>query len=144
MHIKIILSYLILSYLIFFLSIFLCVSFLFQINIDLTRCQEFVDCYNSWIEKQDDTNDVVKQKDLKFDPIKFKTFIDEFKTLLSLLRGSRGITLEYVIRDSNTQTGPPIEVPSQDVNSNEILSHNSIVPARRKKCRFGTFYEMMS
>ena len=93
--------------------------------IDLTRCQEFVDCYNSWIEKQDDTDDVVKQKDLKFDPMKFKTFIDEFKTLLSSLRGSRGITLEYVIRDSNTQTGPPIEVPSPDVNSNEILSHNA-------------------
>lgn len=93
--------------------------------IDLARCQDFVDCYNSWTEKQDDTDDVVKQKDLKFDPMKFKTFIDEFKTLLSSLRGSRGITLEYVIRDSNTQTGPPVEVASPDVNSNEILSNNA-------------------
>ena len=93
--------------------------------IDLARCQEFVDCYNSWTEKQDDTDDVVKQKDLKFDPLKFKTFIDEFKTLLSSLRGSRGITLGYVIRGSNTQTGPPIEVASPDVNSNEILSNNA-------------------
>ena len=93
--------------------------------IDLERCMEFVDCYTSWIEEQDNTNDVVKQKDLKFDPMKFKTFIDEFKTLLSSLQGSRGITLEYVIRNTNTQTGPPVEVPSPDVNSNEILSQNA-------------------
>ena len=93
--------------------------------IGLARCQEFVDCYNSWTEKQDDTDDVVKQKDLQFDPMKFKTFTDEFKTLLSSLRGSKGITLEYVIRDNNTQTGPPIEVASPDVNSTDILSNNA-------------------
>ena len=28
--------------------------------IDLARCLEFVDCYSSWIEEQDDTDDIVK------------------------------------------------------------------------------------
>ena len=93
--------------------------------IDLERCQEFVDSYASWTEKQDDADDVVKQKDLKFDPMKFKTFLEEFKTLLSSLRGSRGITLEYVIRETNTEIGPPIEVKFPDVNSDEILSNSA-------------------
>ena len=93
--------------------------------INLARCQEFVDCYNSWTKKQDDTDDVIKQRDLKFDPMTFKTLIDKFKTLLLSLRGSRGIMLEYVIYNHNTQIGPPIEIPSPDVNSNETLSNNA-------------------
>ena len=36
--------------------------------------------------------------------------------------------MEYVICDTNTQTGSPTEVPSPDVKSNEILSQNATLP----------------
>ena len=82
----------------------------------------FVNCLPTWTEKSSDTNDVVKSKSISFDPLKFKTFVDEFKTLLSSIKGCRGITLEYVVRDTNTTTQAPIEVPEPDVNDNNILA----------------------
>ena len=57
--------------------------------------------------------------------MKFKTCIEQFKTLLCSIRGGRGITLKYVIREDNHTTGPAKEVPIPDVNSNNILSHNT-------------------
>ena len=56
--------------------------------------------------------------------MKFKTFIEQFKTLLCCIRRVRGITLDYVIREDNHTTGPAKRVPILDVNSNDILSHN--------------------
>ena len=50
--------------------------------ITLDKCQALVDYYSSWKEEIDDTNEVVKNKKIKFNPIKFKTFQDEFKTLV--------------------------------------------------------------
>ena len=82
----------------------------------------FVNCLPTWTEKSSDTNDVVKSKSISFDPLKFKTFVDEFKTLLSSIKGCRGITLEYVVRDTNTTTQAPSEVPEPDVNDNDILA----------------------
>ena len=75
--------------------------------------------------KGDDTDEVVKNKKLNFNPIKFKTFQDEFKTLLcSIRRRIRVITLEYVIRVGGIII-VPIEVARPDVNSNEVMAENT-------------------
>ena len=42
--------------------------------ITLDKCQALVDCYTSWTEEGDDTDEVVKNKKINFNPIKFKTF----------------------------------------------------------------------
>ena len=90
--------------------------------ITMAKIHTFVNFYPSWKEKSDDTDDVVKSKNIKFDPLKFKTFTEEFKTLLSSIRGVRGITLEYVVRTTNVKIGPPEEVPKPDVMGNDSLA----------------------
>ena len=92
--------------------------------ISIDKCQAFVDCYTSWTEKGDDTDEVVKIKNINFNPIKFKTFQDEFKTLLCSVRGGRGITLECIIRVGDIVT-LTIEVAEPDVNINEVLAKNT-------------------
>ena len=57
--------------------------------------------------------------------MKFKTFIEQFKTLLCSIRGVRGITLGYVIRQDNHTTGPAKEVSISGVNHNNILSNDA-------------------
>jgi len=88
--------------------------------IDLAKAQEFVLKFPSWNDKSDDTDDIVKNKDIKFEATKFKTFRDNFKTLLCASRGGRGITLEYVIRDDTYVITPPEEVAELDIDSNNI------------------------
>ena len=88
------------------------------------KCQAFVDCFISWTEEGNDTDEVVKSKKINFNPIKFKTFQDEFRTLLCSVRGGREITLGYIIRVGDIVTFP-IEVAEPDVNSNGVLSKNT-------------------
>ena len=92
--------------------------------ITLDKCQSFVDYYTSWMEEGDDTDEVVKSKKISVNPVKFKTFQDEFKTLLCSVRGGRGITLEYIIRVGDIVT-LPIEVAKPDANSNEVLAEST-------------------
>ena len=92
--------------------------------ITLDKCQALVDCYTSWTEEGDDTDEVVKNKKINFNPIKFKTFQYEFKNLLCSIREERGISLEYTIRVRDIVT-VPIEVAEPDINSNEVLSENT-------------------
>ena len=89
--------------------------------ITLDKCQAFVHYYTSWTEEGDDTDEVVKNKKINFNPIKFKTFQDEFKNLLCSIRGGRGITLEYLIRVGDIVT-LPIKVAEPDINSNGVLT----------------------
>lgn len=88
--------------------------------ITLDKCQAFVDYYTSWTEEGADTDEVVKNKKINSNPVKFKRFQDEFKTLLCSVRVRREITLEYIIRIGDIVT-LPIEVAEPDVNSNEVL-----------------------
>ena len=90
--------------------------------IDLAKTQEFVLKFPSWNDKSDETNDIVKNKNIKFETTKFKSFRDDFKTLLCATRGGRGITLEYVIRNEAYVVTPPEEVPEPDVDSNDIIA----------------------
>ena len=90
--------------------------------IDLAKAQEFVLKFPSWNDKSDDTDDIVKNKGIKFEATKFKTFRDDFKTLLCATRGCRGITLEYVIRDGTYVITPREEVAEPDVDSNDIIA----------------------
>ena len=94
-------------------------------DIRLITLNKSMDCVlklPAWIEKADDTDDIVKQKDITFEATKFKTFRDELKTLLSSTRGTRGISLEYVIRDGNDATQPPEEIPEPDVDSSDTMA----------------------
>lgn len=90
--------------------------------IDLTKIHEFVLKFPSWTGKSDETDDIVKNKDIKFEPTKFKSFRDNFKTLLCAIRGCRGITLEYIIRNGTYVRSPPEEIPEPDVDSNDIIA----------------------
>ena len=81
--------------------------------IDLTKIHEFVLKFPSWTGKADETDDFVKNKDIKFEPTKFKSFRDNFKTLLCAIRGCRGITLEYIIRNGTYVRSPPERYQSQ-------------------------------
>ena len=56
--------------------------------ITLNKSMDFVLNLPAWTEKADDTDDIVKQKDISFEATKFKTFRDELKTLLSSTRGT--------------------------------------------------------
>ena len=62
--------------------------------ITLDKCQAFVDCYTSLTEEGDNTDEVIKNKMIKFNSIKFKTFQDELKTLLYSIRGGKGIKIK--------------------------------------------------
>ena len=77
---------------------------------------------NSWIIGADDTDDIVKQEELNFEPTKFKIFRDDFKHLLYTTRGCRGITMKYVIRSGTTDMTPITEISSTDVNINDTLA----------------------
>ena len=90
--------------------------------IDLLKVQEFVLKLPFWIEKSDEANEIVKNKEIKFEATKFKSFRDDIKTLLSSTRGGRGITLEYVIRNGDYVVSPPEQVPEPDVDSNDIIA----------------------
>ena len=90
--------------------------------IDLAKVQEFVLKFPSWTGKADETDDVVKNKEVKFEPTKFKSFRDDFKTLLCSIRGCRGITLEYIIRNGTYVRSPPVEIPEPDVDSNDVIA----------------------
>ena len=76
----------------------------------------------AWTEKADDTDDIVKQKDITFEATKFKIFRDELKTLLSSTRGTRDISLEYVIRNGNDAVQLQVEVPKPDVDSSNTMA----------------------
>ena len=93
--------------------------------IDLNRINEFVLKYDAWTASSDDVDDIVKQKEIKFDSSKFKTFRDKLVTLLCAVRGARGITLEYVIRDNDAGRVPPVAIPVPDVDSNDIIAANA-------------------
>ena len=93
--------------------------------IDLAKVNDFVLKFPSWTGKADETDDVVKNKDVKFEPTKFKSFRDDFNTLLCAIRGGRGITLEYIIRNDPYVRSPPAEIPEPDVDSNDIIAANA-------------------
>ena len=93
--------------------------------IDVTRVQEFVESYPSQVEKDNDTRNIVKQNDIKFDHIKFKTFQDQIKTLLCYIRGGRGIIIECIVRDRPDYSGPTEEVDLPSVDSNDIISERA-------------------
>ena len=93
--------------------------------IDLPKINEFVLKYDAWTASSDDVDDIVKQKEIKFDSTKFKTFRDKLVTLLCAVRGARGITMEYVIRDNDIGRQPPQETASPDVDSNDIIAANA-------------------
>ena len=93
--------------------------------IDLVRCQGFMESYPAWVEKDNDTDDVVKQREIKFDPVNFQPFKDSFMTLLASVKGARGITLEYVARKGNNDNQVPEEVEMPDVDSAENIKNNA-------------------
>ena len=93
--------------------------------IDADKISEFVRKLPSWTEKSDDTDEIVKKKDITFVPTKFKSFRDNFTTLLCSARGCRGMTLEYVIRETDNGIIPPSEVSEPDVDSNDILTEKA-------------------
>ena len=95
--------------------------------IDLAKVQEFVLKLPSWTGKADETDDVVKNKEVKFEPTKFKSFWDDLKTLLCAIRGCREITLEYVIRNDAYIRSPPEEIPEPDVDSNDIIAASTFL-----------------
>lgn len=83
--------------------------------------QDMVLCLDSWTIEADDTDDIIKQIELKFDPIKFKIFRDDLTTLICTTRGHHGITMEYVIYPGNADVTPRTEAQFPDVNINDNL-----------------------
>ena len=111
--------------------------------ISYDRATEFVASLVSWTEKASDTDDIVKNKSISFDPMKFKTFVDEFKTLLTSVKGCRGISLEYVIREGHENNGPPLEVPYPNVNDNEVIATFATLEGPEYNIDNGNVYTML-
>ena len=87
-----------------------------------TRIQEIVQCLDAQTVEVDDTDDIIKQKYLKFDSTNFKIFRDNLTTLIYVKRGYRGITVEYIIRPKTVDVTPRTEVQSPDVNRNDTIA----------------------
>ena len=87
----------------------------------------FVQNLDTWIETSGDIEDIIKQASINFDPTKFIKFREKIETLVSSIKGIRGINLDYLTRDTDPLPHPPnlIEDSSPNVNSLDFMRLNT-------------------
>jgi len=68
---------------------------------------------------------LVKDENIKFDYTKFIKFREKIQTLMSSIRGIRGITLEYLLRNQRNEDLFLIEDASPNVESSEFIKESA-------------------
>ena len=87
----------------------------------------FVQNLEVWAETSGDIEDVIKQTNIEFDALKFTQFREKIETLITSVKGLRGISLDYLTRNVDPDPLPAvmIEDPSPNVNSLEFMRLNT-------------------
>ena len=93
--------------------------------LDMEQLSTYEDHLDIWTRKADSVLDIVSNNTIKFDPTNFIKFRQAIETLCSSIRGSRGMSIEYLLRTDNNNPGLPIEEPLPDVNSIEFMRENT-------------------
>ena len=93
------------------------------INLDVLN--GYVLSLDNWLDSPGDVKDVVKQETIKFESDKFVKFREKILTLISSIKGVRGIYLDYLTRPEGNDNEELIEDPSPDVNSLEFMRLNT-------------------
>ena len=72
-------------------------------------------------------NDVIKQSKIEFSTARFTRFRQKLETIVSSIQGCRGISLDYLIRNTDPIQDPniPIEEASPDVYNPEFMKLNT-------------------
>ena len=91
-----------------------------QITNDLT--DTLVSNLDFWTGSSPVIDDIFKGTDIKFDHLKFIKFCEKIQTLLSSIKGVRGINLDYLIRDEVHEPG---RADTPDVSSLEFMRLNT-------------------
>ena len=50
------------------------------------------------------------------------------------MRGARGISMEYVIRNENNTALPPVDVPEPDVDSSDTIANRTTIDGLEFDC----------
>ena len=85
----------------------------------------FEDHLDEWSKKPSNIQDVISNNSFKFDASNFTKFRQMIETMCSSIRGTRGISLEYLLRQEDNNPVNPIEDPAPDVNSIEFMKLNA-------------------
>ena len=95
------------------------------INSDMV--DSFAQNLEVWTESSGDIEDVIKQTNIKFEMSKFTKFREKIETLITSIKGLRGVSLDYLTRDVDPNPLPAdmIENPSPNVNSLEFMRLNT-------------------
>ena len=95
--------------------------------IDLPAINRLIQNLDIWSESSGDVDDVIKQSKIEFSTEKFTRFRQKMDTVVSSIKGCRGISIDYLTRsvDPANQDAGPIEEASPDVNSFEFMRLNT-------------------
>lgn len=95
--------------------------------IDVATVSRHVQSLDIWNESTGEVDDIIKQNKIEFSTSKFTRFRRKLETVVSSIKGCRGISLDYLIRseDPVNLANPPIEDPSPDVNSLDFMRLNT-------------------
>ena len=93
--------------------------------IGLPQIDNYEDYFESWSKKGDNIQDVISNNSFKFDAVNFTKFRQVIETMCSSTRGTRGISLEYLLRTSENNHATPLEEAVPDVNSIEFMRDNA-------------------
>ena len=80
-----------------------------------------------WNQTSGEVDDVIKQAKIEFSTSKFTRFREKMDTVISFIKGCRGIGLNYLTRETNPDNPPQgsIEEASPNVNSLEFMRLNT-------------------
>ena len=95
------------------------------INSDTVN--QFVQNLEVWTESSGNIEDIIKQTNIKFETSKFTKFREKIEALVTSVKGLRGVSLDYLIRNIDQDPLPTdmIEDPSPNINSLEFMRLNT-------------------
>ena len=93
--------------------------------IGTDEVSSFEDFLEDWTSKASSIQDVISNNSFKFDATNFTKFRQMIETICSSTRGSRGISLEYLLRVDDNNHAELIEEAVPDVNSQDFMRLNA-------------------
>ena len=93
--------------------------------IGTDEVSNFEDFLEDWTSKASSIQDVISNNSFKFDATNFTKFRQMIETICSSTRGSRGISLEYLLRVDDNNHAELIEEAVPDVNSQDFMRLNA-------------------
>ena len=89
------------------------------------RVLDFMDNIDNWEGSKPAIESFLNNDDIKFDYTKFIKFREKIQTMMSSIKGNRGITLEYLLRNQRNADPQLIEEAIPDVESPELIKKNA-------------------